>query len=319
MKLRKILFALYVCGIVSFQSLWILSCHTEWKVVDVDEDGYTLAQGDCWESKDSPEGTSLEAADIHPVEEGAEDQNETYYDGFDQNCDGTNDYDADGDGYVPDEYSEEADGLEIGDCDDNNPDVYPGADEVCDGVDNDCDGTIDGDPAQNYTDLDETDSSKLATYYPDGDEDGYGSDESVVACADSSPEGYVAQNSDCNDADASINPDATEVCDEVDNNCDGKVDNDASDANTYYEDKDGDGYGNPDVTKEACEEPRDYTDEATDCDDLKNSVYPGAPEICDGVDNDCDTDVDEGCIAPGGNKNGIQNPLGPKEDPFPNL
>ena len=91
------------------------------------------------------------------------------------------------------------------DCNDGDPNINPGATEVCDGADNDCDGL-----------LDEEDAIDASTWYFDGDGDGYGDDDLVrTACMGASD--YVSQGGDCDDGDAQVNPDHTEVCDGVDN------------------------------------------------------------------------------------------------------
>jgi MYXO-CTERM domain-containing protein len=86
-----------------------------------------------------------------------------------------------------------------------------------------------------------------------------------------------------------------EICDGLDNDCDGEIDNDAVDASTWYLDADGDGYGDPSSPIVACEPPDGYVADSTDCDDTRADVNPGAPEVCDGVDNCCDGVVDPGC------------------------
>jgi|GEM_PF-4697894 len=103
----------------------------------------------------------------------------------------------------------------------------------------------------------------------------------------------VAEADDCDDSNADINPQAEEICDGLDNNCDDEIDNDASDVQSFYEDADGDGAGDPEVVIEACEAPEDYVDNSDDCDDFNATVYLGAEEICDGLDNNCDTEIDE--------------------------
>ncbi|MDP2304999.1 MAG: putative metal-binding motif-containing protein [Pseudomonadota bacterium] len=99
---------------------------------------------------------------------------------------------------------------------------------------------------------------------------------------------------DCDDSDATVNPDATEMCDGVDNNCDAHVDEStAADALTWYGDTDGDGAGDAEDIVSACTQPANYLTTATDCDDANPSNFPGNLEVCDGADNDCDATVDE--------------------------
>ena len=107
----------------------------------------------------------------------------------------------------------------------------------------------------------------------------------------------VSVDLDCDDGDASVYPDADEICDGIDNNCDDIIDNDASDALTFYEDADGDGFGDSEITEDACEAPEGFTDNMDDCDDLEGTVNPDADEICDGMDNNCDGSTDEGLEA----------------------
>jgi large repetitive protein len=201
--------------------------------------------------------------------------------------------DADGDGYgdasslregdcgaVPEGWSSAAT-----DCDDQDSTVHPGALERCDLRDNDCDGFVDDDDP----DVDLTDAP---LWYPDMDADGYGDQERpTAACAQ--PDGLLAQGGDCDDTQALVHPDASERCNGADDDCDGTIDEDAGDASTYYLDEDADGYGDPLATTRACSLPPGASEDATDCDDTRADVNPGALELCDAVDNDCDDVVDE--------------------------
>ncbi len=86
---------------------------------------------------------------------------------------------------------------------------------------------------------------------------------------------------------------SAEVCDGVDNDCDGETDEDATDVQTFYADADEDGFGDDAVTVEACDAPEGYADQGGDCADDDAARNPGATEICDEVDNDCNDEVDE--------------------------
>ena len=176
--------------------------------------------------------------------------------------------------------------VDATDCDDTNGTIFPGATESCNDADDDCDG--------------DTDEGVTTTYYADLDGDAYGDpDDSEEACT--APANTSTDNTDCDDTDADVNPAETELCNEVDDDCDGETDeDDAADVDTWYRDGDSDGYGDPDTTQESCEAPSDYVDDDNDCDDTLGTVYPGAEELCDGIDNDCDGDADEDSSADAG-------------------
>jgi len=185
-------------------------------------------------------------------------------------CDKTED--DDGDGWDSDS-----------DCNDHDASVHPGAAEYCDGKDNDCDGTTD-----------EADAVDAKLWYYDGDHDTFG-DPTVKTKACDAPANYVADNTDCDDGLASINPDATEVCDayDVDEDCDGSADDDdpsATGKTVYYPDTDHDSFG--DETSSGtlyCDAPAHWVLDNTDCDDGEDAAYPGADEVWyDDIDEACD-------------------------------
>jgi hypothetical protein len=157
-----------------------------------------------------------------------------------------------------DGYAVEGGGCGLVDCDDADPDVNPGADEVCDnGIDDDCNGLVDGD-------------DPACVVCTDGDGDGY------------AVEGGACGTIDCDDTDPDVNPGADEVCDNgIDDDCDGFVDGDDPDC-LVCTDADGDGYA---IEGGGCG--------AVDCDDADPNVNPGADEVCDnGIDDDCDGLID---------------------------
>jgi len=218
--------------------------------------------------------------------------------GIDDDCDGTVDEDdavdaltwyadGDGDGYGDPAVSQTACSQPLGavadntDCDDGDAAQYPGATEVCNGEDDDCDGDVDEAGAQGET-----------TWYLDGDGDGYGAPgPSQLAC--DQPPGFADNADDCDDGDADQYPGADEVCNGEDDDCDGAVDDNAVDASTWYADADGDGYGDPAISMVACSNPGAFSATGDDCDDSDANQYPGAAEVCNGEDDDCDGSVDE--------------------------
>lgn len=171
--------------------------------------------------------------------------------------------DADGDGY-----------SSTDDCDDANASTYPGALELCDGQDNNCDGI--------------TDSWVL--WYVDRDQDGFGTGTAIQVCDGSHPAGTAASASDCDDADAAVHPGAPEGCDGKDSDCNGSMSGEA----LWYEDADGDGFGDPTTAGGSCEPvTAGQTVLGGDCNDQDPEVNPSRADLCDGLDNDCDTQTDE--------------------------
>jgi MYXO-CTERM domain-containing protein len=255
---------------------------------DTDGDGYTETDGDC---NDDDPAISPSAIDGDAAPYGNAND--------DANCDGVRDdgiTDDDGDGYTE----------VTGDCDDKDENVFPGAREVADGADNDCNDCVDdidhdGDgyglnPNVCGDDCDDSVNSihpgAEETPYDGIDQDCDGFDECDVdgdgfkaeECAATNPE-CGAQCNDCDDINPDVNPSAEEVVDGVDNDCDGIVD---------IPDLDDDGYSVDDG---------DCLDLAPEDDPhhLSAQVHPDADEICgDLLDNDCDGFFDDkpSCVDP---------------------
>ena len=196
--------------------------------------------------------------------------------------------DADGDGYGVGEAeilscdAPEGHAAVAGDCDDTDASVHPGAPvDVCDDVDNDCDGEVDEDPDR--------------LWYADLDGDGFGvTDAPALGCEPGEDRAPV--DGDCDDDDAYVHPEAAERCNGVDDDCDGGIDDedgDAIDPATWYPDLDGDGYG-ASVSWEGCDPGSGWVTLTGDCRDTDAMVFPGADEVCDnGRDDDCDDQIDE--------------------------
>ena len=263
--------------------------------IDADGDGYggsrfSLVQCDAPSGyvEDDTDCDDLDASDFPGAAETC--------DGEDDDCDGVVDNDptdpsvfyadSDGDGYGDPSSTESACEASTGyvddksDCDDNDADSHPGGTEVCDDADNDCDGSTD------------EDASDASTWYADLDGDGYGGSTLTTDACDQ-PGGYVSSFDDCDDLDSSQNPAATETCNDEDDDCDGSVDEGSAGVQTWYADGDGDGYGDPDVSTDDCNQPSGYVDNDDDCDDGDGDVNPDGEETCDGTDEDCNGTVDD--------------------------
>jgi hypothetical protein len=236
-------------------------------ITDIDGDGVDAVEAGGLDCDDAD-------PDIHP---GVED---VPYDGIDQDCSGSDLTDVDDDGH---------DGIAIeggDDCDDLDPTVSPSAEETpYDGIDDDCDGSdltdVDGDGydglAVDGTDCDDDDASSypgaIEVAYDGIDQDCSGADLTDVD-GDGEDWDGVTGGTDCDDEDSSISTAATETAyDGVDDDCDG----------WDLTDVDGDGYDSEVV-------------DGDDCDDYDDDVYPEAPELDDGSDNDCDVLIDEDFI-----------------------
>ncbi len=253
--------------------------------------------------------------------------------------------DVDGDGKGDDNATAESSttkpGGKVGnrdDCDDGNASSYPGAPEVCDGEDNDCNGLVDDgincqEPRTWYEDKDNDGrgnpyrtiiaQEKPVGYVPNGDDcdddnpqtyPGSAPNDSATACmrdvdgddyGDMTPPSGVTPGTDCNDSNPNQNPGRPEICDDgIDNNCDGVVDEGCNNPTyNHYRDGDGDGYTTNDyITTSSPTPPTGYRAQKSnelDCDDANPNKNPGLPEICDdGIDNNCDGNVDEGCTNP---------------------
>ena len=218
--------------------------------------------------------------------------------------------DDDGDGFSVDD----------GDCDDADPTRHPQAQERCDGIDNDCDGLaeVDGIP-----EIDNDGDGSLACYDCNDDDatifisvpescDGTDNDcDGIIdngLSSDDDGDGFYSLNScfepatDCDDTNATIYPNAPELCDGLDNNCNLQSDEGLS------IDSDGDGHHTPG----SCWQPAD------DCNDTNSSVYPGAPELCNNFDDNCDGLIDDG-IAFDNDSDGFTNCNGDCDDTNPNV
>ncbi len=258
---------------------------------DKDKDGYCDA--DLNVSNPAPKVCLKGAGDCNDYNN---DQNpgapEVCANGIDDDCDGSqNDesatnckdfyFDADGDTY----------GLSLkkclcqaagfyksgkdGDCADSDKDVNPGALEVCgDGKDNNCDG------GEN-----DVGATGCKDFFLDQDSDGYGiaGAKQCICQAEGSYKG--ANSGDCNDTNKDISPGKAELCDNADNNCDGKVDEGCND--------DADGYCDDKMTTVGF--PNVCVKGGGDCNDTVAKANPGAAEACDNIDNNCQGGADEGC------------------------
>lgn len=290
--------------------------------VDMDEDGYGGYEGCAQPNETWPFVVSNlkgdcndENAAVHPnaVEVCANSVNENCVNGADEQpcvvAVTTCASDVDNDGYTAGGTIASADGdcsdlgealftEPAGDCNDTDPDVHPNATEVCNDIDDDCDADGRADEAIG-----------MSSFYRDADGDTYGNP--LITLQDcAQPTGYVQNNRDCNDAQASARPGGTEVPGNgIDEDCDGLGDDSVS--GTCFADADNDQWrtGNTVTNNDTdCDDPGEAysTEQSGDCNDTSVSINPGAVDsTVDGVDQDCDNvDGNDGtvvCYADGDN------------------
>jgi predicted outer membrane repeat protein len=262
---------------------------------DADGDGYGNPTGAVSRCA-APAGTVADGTDCNDTSTAQHPGATEVCNGVDDDCDGLVDdgvavtyhADADADGFGSSANSQTACAAPVGyvvdgtDCNDAIAAIHPGATELCNGVDDDCNGTVDG--------------GLSTAFYADADGDGFGDDAAQAQLACTAPAGTVADHTDCDDTDAAIYVGATEVCDGADQDCDGQVDENATDRTAYYADTDGDGHGDPGASVLACTRPAGYVASADDCDDAAPAVHPGAGEQCNGSDDDCNGLVDDNVV-----------------------
>ncbi|MEQ1505545.1 MAG: MopE-related protein, partial [Myxococcota bacterium] len=168
------------------------------------------------------------------------------------------------------------------DCDDTDPAVHPGVSELCDTVDQDCDGTVD--------------EGLTVDWWPDADQDSFG-DASAPGRSCDAPVGSVDRAGDGDAANDAVHVGVVEACNDIDDDCDGAVDDGL--IARWWPDEDLDTYGDRDALPvDTCDPPAGWVERPGDCDDTVATVYTGAVEVCNGVDDDCDADVDDGITGP---------------------
>ncbi len=272
----------------------------------VDGDTECLCAPDAARDYDARDGGDCDDIDAN-VRPGAEER----CNGRDDDCDGDVDEgepsgcllwykDGDGDGWGTESstrclceaqppYSADWDG----DCDDTVPEVNPDGTELCNGMDDNCDGRTD-----------EPEAEDCRSFFRDSDKDGHGMPgDSRCFCGPTGVYG-AEEPDDCDDTDPNVRPSAEELCNHRDDDCDGLTDEEgALGCAAWHFDGDGDGAGVDGHTACLCgpDAARSYNAPAGgDCDDSKAWIAPGAPELCNLVDDDCDGDIDEDevCVEP---------------------
>lgn len=276
-----------------------LGCNTYWIDEDNDTYGNDLKAKKCL-CKPDPDSyyTALKGGDCNDKNQSINPDAKESCNGVDDNCDGLTDgedslgctkffadKDYDGHGVYGDSkclctkvfpYSTTA----FGDCDDEDPEIHPLAQEKCNDKDDNCNGVVD-DPG----------TPGCSNFLLDADGDGFGVTGNTKCLCKPDGQYSATQGGDCDDSDPKIRPNALEICNERDDNCDNITDPEGSiGCEKYYEDADQDGYGNTLSFKCLCGPMGQFSTKlSNDCDDTKNDVNPGMAENCmTAFDDNCD-------------------------------
>jgi hypothetical protein len=246
-----------------------------------DEDGDGVEDAECLDARGMPFGADCDdsRANVNPgAPELCDPEN------IDEDCNAASrGPDSDGDGFQD---ARCCNGDACGDdCNDGARAANPMATEVCNALDDDCDGRVD--------------EGVLVMGFRDADGDGHG-DPAVSMTACGTRAGFATLGDDCDDTSALRSPDLPEICDTVDNDCDGTPDPaDSTVTATWYADDDGDGFGASVRSTVSCAVPSGrWSLYATDCDDTAANVSPATAERCNGRDDDCNGSADF-VVAPG--------------------
>lgn len=165
------------------------------------------------------------------------------------------------------------------DCNDANAIIKPGAAELCNLVDDNCNGQV-------------NEGLVFANYYIDTDQDGFGAGTPTSSCTPIFGN-FVTNNLDCNNNNANIRPNASEICNSIDDNCNTLIDDGITFVN-YYIDTDGDGYGAGTAINSCSSPGAGYVTNNTDCNNTNAAIRPGATEICNAIDDNCNNLIDDG-------------------------
>jgi len=261
---------------------------------DADGDGFGHVFTDSLACS-APPGFVADSTDCNDADAGVYPLATDICNDLDDNCNGLIDEDAtftlwyadiDGDGFGLTDTDSLACAAPVGyvafsnDCDDTNPAIYPGAAELCNDLDDDCDALSDEDLL-------------LFTLFADADGDTYGDASSFITSCLLEIVGYVTDSTDCVDTNPAIYPGAEEICNYLDDDCDGLIDDNLF-FSLQYADNDNDNYGDIAIDTLACLDIPGFVSDSTDCDDTNPNIYPGAIELLNGIDDDCDGINDDG-------------------------
>ncbi len=277
-----------------------IGCTTLW--ADVDEDGFGKPGDNACLCKPKSPYTATKAGDCDDAKSSISPAALESCNGKDDDCDGATDpalstgcnayfvdldKDGQGDSFSPTKClcgpTAPHLALKGGDCDDKDPEIVLGGKEACNSKDDDCNGLTD-----------EPGALQCAPHYLDADKDGYGvQGVSQCLCKPLAPFSALVAG-DCNDSMPPVSPAAKELCNDVDDDCNGQTDEGVG-KTVFYKDQDNDTFGLPSSGQALCGPSGQHkAQKAGDCDDLVPTIFPGANEVCNNKDDDCNGQTDDG-------------------------